>query len=334
AEVYRSDDGGRTWARTHEGYLDDLFFSYGYYFGQLRVAPHDPDRLYLLGVPLIASSDGGATWAAIDGPHVHVDHHALFVSPTRPGHLINGNDGGVNVSFDDGASWSKANVPAVGQFYAVAVDMAEPYHVYGGLQDNGVWVGPSTYEATDDWLGEGTYPYERLLGGDGMQIAVDPRTNRTVYTGFQFGNYFRLDRDAGDATRITPRHELGERPLRFNWQTPIHLSVHNPDVLYLGSHKVHRSLDRGATCETLSDDLTEGGRPGDVPYGTLTSIDESPRRFGLLWAGSDDGLVHVSRDGGYSWQNVSAGLPGPYWVSRVEASHFEEGRAYVALNGY
>src|SRR5690606_7375087 len=196
AEVYRSDDGGRTWARTHEGYLDDLFFSYGYYFGQLRVAPHDPDRLYLLGVPLIASSDGGATWEAIDAPHVHVDHHALYVSPTRPGHLISGNDGGVNVSFDDGASWSKANVPAVGQFYAVAYDMAEPYHVYGGLQDNGVWVGPSTYEADEDWLGEGDYPWKRLLGGDGMQVAVDPRTNRLVYTGFQSGHYFRLDRVA------------------------------------------------------------------------------------------------------------------------------------------
>jgi hypothetical protein len=274
AEVYRSDDGGNTWTRTHEGFLDDLFYSYGYYFGQLRVAPQDPDRLYLLGVPLIASSDGGATWASIDGPHVHVDHHALYVSPTRPGHLINGNDGGVNVSFDDGASWSKANVPAVGQFYAVGYDMAEPYRVYGGLQDNGVWVGPSTYEADEDWLGEGDYPWERVLGGDGMQVAVDPRTNALVYTGFQFGNYFRVDRDAEDgpeAERITPRHELGERPLRWNWQAPLHLSAHNADILYLGSHRVHRSLDRGQTWQALSGDLTLGGRPGDVPYGTLSS---------------------------------------------------------------
>ncbi|MDX1419632.1 MAG: glycosyl hydrolase, partial [Rubricoccaceae bacterium] len=242
AEVYRSDDGGATWTRTHDDFIDDLFFSYGYYFGQVRVAPHDADRIYLLGVPLIASSDGGQTWESIDGPHVHVDHHALFVSPTRPGHLINGNDGGVNVSFDDGASWSKANVPAVGQFYTVAYDMAEPYRVYGGLQDNGVWRGPSTYEESTSWRGEGDYPWERVLGGDGMQIEVDPRTNETIFTGFQFGNYFRVDGETGAADRITPRHELGERPLRFNWQTPIHLSRHNQDILYLGSNKLHRSF--------------------------------------------------------------------------------------------
>jgi photosystem II stability/assembly factor-like uncharacterized protein len=334
AEVYRSRDGGATWQKTHEGFLDDLFYSYGYYFGQVRVAPHDPERVYVLGVPLIASSDGGATWESIDGPHVHVDHHALHVSPTRPGHLVSGNDGGVNVSFDDGASWTKANVPAVGQFYAVGYDMAEPYRVYGGLQDNGVWVGPSGYEAGEDWLGEGEYPWKRVLGGDGMQVAVDPRTNRLVYTGFQFGNYFRVDRDAERAERITPRHELGERPLRFNWNTPIHLSTHNPDILYLGSHRVHRSLDGGKTWQVLSEDLTGGGRPGDVPYGTLTSLDESPRRFGLLWAGTDDGRVHLSRDGGYSWTDVSNGLPAELWVSRVEASHHDEARAFAALNGY
>ena len=334
AEVYRSDDGGLTWQRTHEGAIDDLFYSYGYYFGQIRVAPHDPNRLYLLGVPILASSDGGATWESIGQPHVHVDHHALYVDPNRSGHLINGNDGGINISFDDGESWSKANVPSVGQFYAVAYDMAEPYNVYGGLQDNGVWVGPSTSTPDPGWVGEGDHPFERLLGGDGMQIAVDPRTNQTVFTGFQFGNYFRIDREEGNRDRIAPRHELGERPLRFNWQSPIHLSIHNPDILYLGSNKLHRSLDQGKSWETLSDNLTLGGRPGDVPYGTLTSIDESPLQFGLIWVGSDDGLVHMTRDGGFTWQDVSNGLPPNYWISRVEASHHEEGRAYVALNGY
>lgn len=338
AEVYRSDDGGITWRRTHEGYLDDLFYSFGYYFGEIEVAPHDPERVYLLGVPLLASSDGGATWAAIDDEHVHVDHHALFVHPSRPGFLINGNDGGVNISFDDGESWWKANRPAVGQFYTVAVDAQEPYHVYGGLQDNGVWAGPHTYEAGNGWQASGRYPYEQLMGGDGMQVEVDTRTNNTVYTGFQFGNYFRLDRPAPgapfEAKRITPRHELGERPLRFNWQTPIHLSRHNQDVLYLGSHRMHRSLDRGETWETLSGDLTRGGLPGDVPYGTLTSIDESPLKFGRLVAGSDDGLVHVSEDAGHTWRRVSDDLPPDLWVSRVEASHHDSQRLYVALNGY
>ncbi len=337
AEVYRSDDGGRSWQKTHDGFIDDLFFSYGYYFGEVRVSPQNPDRLYLLGVPLIASSDGGRTWAAIDEDHVHVDHHALHVSPTRPGHLISGNDGGVNVSFDDGESWTKANVPPVGQFYTVAVDMAEPYNVYGGLQDNGVWMGPHTHTPGPDWRASGEYAFDWIMGGDGMQIEVDPRTNNTVYTGFQFGNYFRLDRPVEgapyDRARITPSHELGERPLRFNWQTPIHLSRHAPDVLYLGSQRVHRSLDRGDTWEALSEDLTKGGLPGDVPYGTLTSLDESPLRFGLLAAGTDDGLVWTS-DGGRQWTNVSAGLPDDLWVSRVEMSHHDADRLYVALNGY
>ncbi|MDX1529971.1 MAG: glycosyl hydrolase, partial [Rhodothermales bacterium] len=216
AEVYRSDDGGRTWRKTHDGPIDDLFFSYGYYFGEVRVAPRDPERVYLLGVPLIASSDGGQTWAAIDADHVHVDHHALYVSPARPGHLISGNDGGVNTSFDDGQSWFKANTIPVGQFYTVAVDMQEPYHVYGGLQDNGVWMGPSTYAPNPSWRASGDYPYDWIMGGDGMKIAVDTTDNHTVYTGFQFGNYFRLERPAPGAPyeqeRITPQHDLGERP--------------------------------------------------------------------------------------------------------------------------
>ncbi|MEM1043645.1 MAG: glycosyl hydrolase [Bacteroidota bacterium] len=338
AEVYRSDDGGQTWTRTHEGYLDDLVFSYGYYFGEVRVAPDNPDRLYLLGVPIIASSDGGATWENIGQAHVHVDHHALFVNPNQAGHLVSGNDGGINVSYDDGTSWFKANVPPVGQFYTVAVDAQEPYHVYGGLQDNGVWAGPHTHTPGPGWLASGDYDFDWIMGGDGMQIAVDTRTNNTVYTGFQFGNYFRLDRPAPGAdyerTRITPRHDLGERPLRFNWQTPIHLSRHNQDILYLGSQKLHRSLDRGETWTALSDDLTLGGIPGDVPYGTLTSIDESPLRFGLLVVGSDDGLVHVTEDGGRKWTNVSAGLPADLWVSRVVASAHDERRLYAALSGY
>ena len=335
AEVYRSDDRGRSWTRTHESYLDDLFYSYGYYFAVVRVDPSDADRLYVLGVPLVTSSDGGATWERGDAAHVHVDHHDLWINPTRSGHLISANDGGINVSFDHGASWSKSNTPALGQFYTVQVDEATPYNVYGGLQDNGVWVGPSTYEASPSWRAEGDYPYDRILGGDGMQVQVDPRDNRTTYTGFQFGNMFRLDRTgAGSSSRITPGHQLGERPLRFNWQTPIWLSRHAPDVLYLGSQKLHRSLDQGESWDALSDDLTSGGQPGDVPYGTLTTIHESPVEFGLVAAGSDDGHVWVTEDGGRTWQDRSAGLVPDLWVSRVELSGHDRSRLLVALNGY
>lgn len=334
AEVYRSDDGGTTWRKTHEDYLDAVYNSYGYYFGEIRVAPDDPDRIYILGVPLLKSDDGGATWSSIGAPHVHADHQAMWLNPERPGHLLNGNDGGLNISYDDGETWFKANTPAVGQFYAIGVDDADPYHVYGGLQDNGVWGGPHTYVHSYGWHGGGSYAYDRYLGGDGMQVEIDTRTNNLVYTGSQFGAYMRIDKSTGRRARIRPRHTLGERPLRFNWQTPIHLSRHNQDVLYYGSNKIHRSFNRGDDWETLSEDLTRGGRRGDVPYGTLTSIDESPLRFGLIYTGSDDGLVHVSKDGGYTWTPIHGGDWGEFWVSRVEASHHELGRVYVTLNGY
>jgi photosystem II stability/assembly factor-like uncharacterized protein len=334
AEVYRSDDGGHTWRKTHAQNLDQLYYSFGYYFGKIHVAPTNPDKIYLCGVPLLRSDDGGKTFVSLDAANVHADHHALWVSGARAGHLINGNDGGVNISYDDGASWLKANMPAVGQFYTVAVDMEKPYNVYGGLQDNGVWVGPSTYQAGVAWHQEGRYPYQRLLGGDGMQVAVDTRDNTTIYAGSQYGNYFRLNRKTGDRLSIRPRHELGERPLRFNWQSPILLSRHNPDVVYLGSHKLHRSLQRGEHMQALSGDLTRGGRPGDVSYGTLTSIDESPLQAGLLYTGSDDGLVQVSNDGGQHWQRISDQLPRERWVSRVTASAHAAKRVYLALNGY
>lgn len=334
AEVYRSDDGGTTWTRTHEDYLDQIYFSYGYYFGQIRVAPHDPDMIYIMGVPFLKSEDGGATFTVSDVGNQHADHHALWVSPNRPGHLINGNDGGVNVSYDNGATWFKLNTPAVGQFYDVTVDNAEPYHVYGGLQDNGVWEGPHTYQHTYNWYAEGDYPYDRLMGGDGMQVQVDTRTNDIVYTGFQFGNYFRINKTTGETTSIKPQHDLGQRPYRFNWETPIHLSRHNQDILYLGSNKLHRSMDRGETWTAISPDLTKGDRKGDVPYGTLTTIDESPFQFGLIYVGSDDGLVHVTRDGGVHWQRIDEGLPQNMWVANVEASNHDTSRVYVTLNGY
>ena len=333
-EVYRSDNAGKKWQRTHDGYLDAVYNSYGYYFGQIRVSPHDSDRLYVLGVPVIKSMDGGKTWTGINGDNVHSDHHALWLNPNRDQHLILGNDGGVNISYDDGENYIKCNTPPVGQFYYVAADMAQPYNVYGGLQDNGVWMGAHTYRGGTGWHGSGQYPYKSIMGGDGMQVAIDTRDNETVYTGFQFGNYYRLNTRTGDRASITPRHELGDRPLRWNWQTPIHLSVHNQDILYMGSNKLHRSFNQGDDFEEISGDLTKGGRKGDVPFGTLSSIHESPLRFGLIYTGSDDGLIHVTKDGGSTWTDITEGLPEDMWVSRVQASAFVEGRVYAVLNGY
>jgi photosystem II stability/assembly factor-like uncharacterized protein len=334
AEVYRSNDGGANWTRMHEDYLDGLYSSYGYYFGEIRVAPDTPDRIYIMGVPILKSEDAGANWSNIGGGGVHSDHQAMWVNPNRPGHIINGNDGGLNVSWDDGENWLKLNTPAVGQFYSVQIDAAEPYNVYGGLQDNGVWFGPSSYTANSGWYGRGRYPYRSIAGGDGMQVEVDTRDNSTVYTGSQFGAYARINTEDGGRLSIRPPNKLGEPRLRFNWQVPIHLSRHNQDILYYGSNHLHRSMQKGADMTAISPDLTKGGRKGDVPLGTLATIDESPLQFGLLYTGSDDGYVHVSRDGGTSWTRISDDLPQDLWVSRVEASYHEVGRVYVTLNGY
>ena len=319
-EVYASTDGGQSWSKRNEKSLDGVYFSYGYYFGTIRVAPQNPDKVYCLGVPVIKSEDGGKTFTNINGDNVHSDHHALWVNPERPGHLILGNDGGINISYDDGAHWNKCNTPAVGQFYYIAVDHQTPYHIYGGLQDNGTWGGPSSYKAATSWQASGKYPYDRVGGGDGMQVAVDTRNNKIIYVGSQFGNYFRLDRSSQKRTYITPKPNLGEAPYRWNWQAPIHLSIHNQAIFYMGSNFLHRSMNQGDDFKIISPDLTKGGLKGDVAFGTLTTIHESPLKFGLLYTGSDDGLVHLSKDGGHSWKNISKGLPEDLWVARVIAS--------------
>ena len=359
-EVYRSEDGGRSWKRTHDKQIG-IFSTYGYYFGKIYVSPVNPDKLVILGIYAQLSEDGGKTFRTIDKANVHSDHHALWINPSRDGHMINGNDGGCNITYDNGANWFKANTPSVGQFYSIALDSAKPYNIYGGLQDNGSWYGPSTHKESIGWTDEGAYAFKRINGGDGMQAQVDTRNNRVVYSGSQFGFYNRIDLDKGDRKLVRPRHELGEVPLRFNWQTPILLSSHNQDILYIGSNRFHRSLQRGEQMTTTTGDLTNGARAGDVPYGTITTISESPLHFGLLYIGTDDGNVAISKDGGNSWkqlvppgktvkpgatansgkkstraksQQVSNVLPGGLYISRVVASAWKEGRVYVTLNGY
>lgn len=333
-EVYKSLDGGKSWSKTHEKPIDGVYSSFGYYFGQIKVDPSNPDKIYCLGVPIIKSEDGGKSFTSMNGDNVHADNHCLWINPAKEGHIILGNDGGLNISYDDGENWHRCTSPPVGQFYYLAVDMEKPYNIYGGLQDNGVWYGPSNYLLSTNWQSSGNYPYKRLMGGDGMQVAIDTRDNDIVYTGFQFGNYFRIKKSTNERKRITPNHQLGETPLRWNWQTPIHLSAHNQDILYMGSNKLHRSLNRGENFETISADLTKGGKKGDVPFGTITTIHESPLKFGLIYVGTDDGLLHITKDGGNSWQNITKGLPQDLWVSRIIASQFEKGIVYAALNGY
>jgi photosystem II stability/assembly factor-like uncharacterized protein len=333
AEVYKSVDAGKTWTKTHEKNLDGLYYTYGYYFGQIWVAPSNPEKVVIVGVPVVKSENGGKTFENIERENVHSDHHALWINPKNENHYILGNDGGINITYDNGKTWFKANSLPVGQFYAVTYDMEKPYNVYGGLQDNGVWTGPSTnnfdfnYGIFDE--GDG---FKFLLGGDGMQVQVDHRDNNTVYSGFQFGNYFRINKATGEKKYLEIPREIGEEQFRFNWESPIHLSKHNQDILYFGSHKFHRSLDKGDSFKTLSGDLTRGKKEGNVPFGTLSTIEESPLKFGLIYVGSDDGLVHVSKDGGYNWEKI-ADKPG-LWVSSVIPSSHKESRVYVTFNGY
>ena len=342
AEVYRSDNGGQSWSKMNQKEIP-INFTYGYYFGKIYVSPYNPDKVYTLGYSSQVSTDGGKTWKNMDKPNVHADHHALWVNPNKDSHLVNGNDGGVNITYDNGEHWFKANTPAVGQFYAITVDQAKPYNVYGGLQDNGVWWGPSTNRETTAWHESGDYSFKNIMRGDGMQVQVDSRDNTTTYTGFQFGNYSRLNRVMlrGSVKRITPTHSMGEKPYRYNWQSPILLSPHNQDIVYFGGNKFFRSMNRGDSMVAMAD-LSRGDKGGNVPYGTLTTISESPLRFGLLYAGTDDGNIQLSKDGGHSWSLINnkpskssdANLAAGLWVSRVTASKFKEGRVYASLNGY
>lgn len=353
-EVYRSDDGGKSWHKTHKKGIT-IFNTYGYYFAKIYTSATNADKVYILGFNAMLSYDGGKTFENIDKGNVHPDHHALWIDPKRDSHFINGNDGGCNITYDDGLHWFKANTPSVGQFYNITVDDAKPYNVYGGLQDNGSWWGPSTNKEDPGWVDDGVYPFKNINGGDGMQAQVDTRDNATVYSGSQFGVYSRYNKEKrGSQKFLRPFHELGEAPLRFNWQTPILLSKHNQDVLYYGASRFYRSLNKGDTMIAMSGDLTNGKVKGNVPYGTITTISESPLRFGTIYAGTDDGNIHLTRDGGYNWVQLNQ-IPAPagnpkktksksqtdtrintqqLWVSRLVASQYKEGRVYLTLNGY
>ena len=200
-EIWRSDDAGASWAKANREPIRDFTYTFGYYFGQIRVAPDNADQIHVVGVPTAVSRDGGATWSgALNARDVHVDHHAWVFDPNNPQRIFNGNDGGIDLSYDGGASWLKLDSQSVGQSYTIAVDMAEPYNVYTGLQDNGTWKGSSTLDPSKPggfWDGGGD-GWKFVNGGDGMQVAVDPRDPEIVYTGYQFGWYRRIGDDGGE----------------------------------------------------------------------------------------------------------------------------------------
>lgn len=328
-EVYRSNDGGEQWEMVNTYPLESVVFTYGYYFGEIRVDPNDPETIYTWGVPLLKSTDGGKTWERkADNQPVHVDHHSMWIDPSDSQHILLGNDGGLYESHDGGENFIHHNTIAVGQFYTVNVDMEKPYNIYGGLQDNGTYKGPSTS------TGNRERPWTRVGGGDGMHVAANPTNSDILYYGFQYGNYSRRDLSTGETYRITPTHNLGEDRYRYNWNSPVNLSHHNPDIVYFGSQKLSRSMNEGKDWTAISPDLSNGLPNGDVPYSTLTTIAESPLSFSIIWTGTDDGNIHLTQDGGNSWTKVSNQLPQHLWVSEIHASKYHSGTAYASLNGY
>lgn len=344
--LLRSDDGGQTWdAVNSDADVNDRPF----YFGDIRVDPADPNRLYRLEVTLDVSTDAGKTWKTLAGATAaHPDHHALWLNPNQPTHLINGNDGGIFTSRDHGATWSFSGGLPLSQFYHVRFDNDLPYRVYGGLQDNGSWRGPASVWEGGDIR---NLHWQEVNFGDGFDTAPDPRDPSRGYAMSQGGGLVRWDLKTGERKSIRPVAAKGEPELRFNWNAALGLDPFEPDTIYYGSQFVHRSTDRGETWSTISDDLTTnraewqpketGGVTQDVTgaenFTTLLAIEPSPKVKGLIWVGTDDGRLHVTRNGGIDWTSVEGNVPGVpanTWIPHIHASAHDPATAFVVFDDH
>ncbi len=338
--VFRSRDKGKTWE-----HLNSLC-PRPFYYGQIRVDPNDENNIYVLGINFHISHNGGRTFK--DGnaaKGTHVDYHALWIDPRDSRHLILGSDGGLNFSYDGAATWERLMNLPLGQFYAVAVDLRSPYRIYGGLQDNGSWGGPS---ATRDAAGITSADWFNILGYDGYYCQVDPEDADIVYAEGQYGLLRRINVKTHKVTDIKPRLETKDvatnikkgansvLALRYNWSSPILLSPHDPKTVYYASQFLFRSTDRGDNWVRLGPDLTRG-KPGPSTYygHTITTISESPLRKGLLYAGTDDGRVHVRGAGSSDWKDVSQNIPDvpqERWITRLQASAHDEATVYLSMD--
>jgi photosystem II stability/assembly factor-like uncharacterized protein len=335
AEVYRSDDRGESWTKVSEPNrnIERLFSTYGWVFGQIRVDPNDENTVYIMGIPLLKSTDGGKTFESLTYTGLHVDHHALWIDPDDSNYLVNGNDGGVNISYDGGKTWvNYQNLGAV-QFYNVAVDMADPFNVYGSIQDNGCYRGPVTHRPGRSPIWE----WESIPGGEASYLAIDPSNPDILYNEGFYGRIRRSELIHGkwETTAIVPEAGEGEPKLRGQWLAPFLLSPHNPEIIYHGMQYLFRSMDRGDSWERISHDLTYNNpkEQGDISFATITTISESPFKFGLIYVGTDDGKVHVTRNSGHEWTEIMKGLPYKKWVSRIVASAYDEATVYLSMNG-
>jgi photosystem II stability/assembly factor-like uncharacterized protein len=346
--LFRSTDGGSRWRR-----MGPYTPSAPFYYGRIFADPRDVARLYAVDVGLMVSADSGRTFAALPGRTRHVDHHAIWIDPDDTSHLITGNDGGLYQSFDRGATWRYfGNLPLT-QFYRVALDSATPfYNLYGGTQDNNTIGGPSrTLSArgivNDDWF--------IVVGGDGFQARVDPRNADIVYGQAQHGVLVRLDRKTGERVGLQPSEAAGDEPLRWHWDAPLIVSPHAPTRLYFAAQRLFRTDDRGDTWRPVSGDLSRRldrnqlrmmGRVWSMDavakntstslYGSIVALDESPVREGLLVAGTDDGLIQITEDGGGTWRRIDRfpAVPDTSFVSDLLASRHAAGTLYATFNNH
>ena len=354
ATLYRSEDAGSTWHRANDASLYEVFGIYGWKFCDVHVSATDPEVVFVLGNRAYRSSDGGRSFERVGeeivrindtrGEVLHLDHHELWIDPSDSDHLLLGNDGGLFQSWSGGRTWLHHNNIPAAEFYAVAVDSHTPFHIFGGTQDNAALFGPSDFDVNsqkgiDPW--ENVY-LDRWTGGDSFDTLLDPTDERFVYYEHQHGDLLRMDltggsvQSGGPATqRIRPHAPEGEPPWRFGWHAPLILSGHDPRRLYMGGNQLLVTRDRGESWSAVSPDLAEpAGAPWDrVPFGTITSIAESPLDERLLYVGTEGGRVWRTTDGGTGWERIGGALPDK-WINRVLASRHAVDTVYVALSGY
>ncbi len=350
--VYRTDDAGGSWRKLSDTNPRPMYFS------QIRIDPLSDSRIYVLGVSLHVSDDGGRTFRGDGAERIHVDHHAMWINPRDPRHIIIGNDGGVSISHDRSQTWAWLPNVLGAQAYHVEFDMQTPYHVCAGLQDNNTWCGPSAVRTNSGIHNDNWYV---INGGDGFQPLMDPTDARIVYAESQDGRMSRIDRSTNERTTVRPEpaeQKPGETAglYRFNWDTAMQLSPFDPATIYIGANLVLKSSDRGRSYQPISPDLTTNTdrealsimgvvgkdvriakNDGVGSFGNIVTLEESAARQGVVWVGSDDGIVSVTQDSGKTWTNVSAKIPGvPKWtyVSDVLPSRAQAGTAYVAFDGH
>ncbi len=339
--LFRSSDGGHTWSRED---ASQYMVWRPFYFANLIVDPKDENKVFKVDGSLLLSVDGGKSFSSVGGA-AHGDFHDVWIDTSDTNNILTGDDGGLWRSLDGGTRWEHFNNLPVSQFYHVSVDQADPYRVYGGLQDNSSWVGDSSYPG-----GISNSRWENMYNGDGFWMWEDPADPTYIYCEMQGGEIGRVNRYTHESRAIKPYAQYGEKKLRFNWNTPIQISPNEKGAIYIGAQFLFRSRDHGQSWDRISPDLTtndpekqkqeeSGGVTVDNSsaemHTTIYSVSESPRNGQLIWVGTDDGNVQITRDGGKSWTNVAANVPGvgqAPWVSWVEASRYSEGAAYATFD--